>query len=158
MCIRQDVDTTVTWSLYEEKGEVKLLWWTQRGVDSNHTVLYTEKSSGMSLLPIDDTGDAILVYHSNTRFECYKIGEANAVWSWDVNVKPTHLRTFNASESSFTQKFEGYILLVVTEQAKFYSISSTDRPSEAILSVKLPEVTTVEVKLTLEVHCNNYII
>ena len=158
MCIRRDADTTVTWTLYEEKGEVKLLCWTQRGVDSNHTFLYVKKNSGMSLLPVDDTGDAILVYHSNTRFECYKNGEANALRSWNVNVKPTHLQTFDASECSFTQKFEGYILLLITEQAKFYSISSSERPSKVILSVKLPEVTTFEDKLTLDIHGNSYFI
>jgi hypothetical protein len=158
VCIRRDADTTVTWTLYEEKGEVKLLCWTQRGVDSNHTIRYIKKNSGMSLLPIDDTGDAILVYYSNTRFEYYKNGEADVHCSWDVNVKPTRLQTFNASECSFTQKFEGYILLLIAEQAKFYSISSSNRPSKVILSVKLPEVTTFKDKLTLDIHGNSYII
>jgi len=94
----------------------------------------------MSLLPVDNTGDAIIVYHSNARLECYKIGEANAVWSWDVNVKPTHLQTFDASECSLTQKFEGHLLFIITELPKLYSISSTGQPSEVLSPLNFAEV------------------
>ena len=141
--MRQNVDTTVTWSCYEKKGDVKLVSWTKQRVDSSiSSVQLASKHSVTSLLPIDETGEGVIVNHDNSRLECYKNGEPDKLWTWDVPNKPTYLRTFKASECPLTQKSEGWVLLVVSEQPQFYSISSASQPNE-LSSATLPHVPNV---------------
>lgn len=142
LCVRQDVETTVTWTIYEEKGDVKLLCWTQRGVDSStHTIQLAPKSTVIkSILPIDDTGDTIFVNFDNSRVESYRLGESEALSTWQIPTKTTYLKIFKANECSLTEKYNGSILLVLAERAHFHSISSSGQVSDSILSVTLPDV------------------
>jgi hypothetical protein len=153
LCFRLDADTTVTWTLFDEKGDVKLTCWTQRGVDStSHTIQFDTKNSAIrSLISIDEIGEAIMIVHDNSRFECYKNGQSVVLWTWDPPMKSRYIQTFKATECSLTQNLGGFIMLLVSEHAGFYRISSAAQPSEAVLTVPLPEVSSSMDHLTLDI-------
>jgi hypothetical protein len=140
VCSRQDSETTTTWTLFEEKGDVKLQCWAQNGVEStSHTIRLSKTTPGVcSLHPIDETGDSVIVSHGNSQLECYQNERKEAMWTWAAPERVAYLQTFKATDCPLTQNLDGYILLLVSDHARFYLLSSATRPEEAIQSFSLP--------------------
>ena len=140
--IRFDLENSVTFAVTEEKGDVTLLRWIQAGVEysTQKMQLSTKKSDTLSLHVIDDSGDCILVNYNNTRLECVEVGSSKVNWTWNLPTKTTNVSTFDAKHLAETKNAEGYALLVISEQAQFYSVSATNPPTEPILSRSLSDV------------------
>lgn len=145
VCIRLRSDSTVTWTVYEDKGTVILLRWMQNGVGSeDHTIhLPMGSTSIKSLHAVDETGDTIVVHHSNTRFDCYQTMGREPLWTWHVPKQPEYLQFFAASQSPLAEKHNGSICLTVLEGlVQFFPILPVTKPSEALRSFQLTKVSS----------------
>lgn len=144
--IRLDAENTVTFAVTEEKGDLTLLRWTQTGVEysTQKMPLSVKKSDILSLHAIDESGESILVNYSNTRLECVDAGSSKVKWTWNVPNKAAYVRTFNAKHSAISKDIQGHILLVISEQAQYYSLSMNNPPSDTILSQSLTDVPLVQ--------------
>jgi hypothetical protein len=142
VCIRTKTEISRTWVAYEEKEDLKLLCWSEAGVDSSAdiTQLAVEKSEIQSLLSVDESGQAILVIYKNSQIHCYKEGKSERQWTWEIPSSSSLLRTFKATDSLLTQKLEGFVLLVVSDQARLYTISAETQPTETTVSIPLNDV------------------
>ena len=142
VAIRLDPENSVTFALTEEKGDTMLLRWVQNGVEysTQKMPLSMKKSGILSLHVIDDMGDYVLVSYNNTRIECVDVAASKVEWTWNTTSKAAYISTFNAKYSSAFKDSHGYILLVGSGQAQFYSLSTTNPPGESILSRSLNDV------------------
>lgn len=136
MSIRFDLENSVTFAVTEEKGDVTLLRWIQAGVEysTQKMQLSMKKSDTLSLHVIDDSGDCMLVNYNNTRLECVEVASSKVNWRWNLSTKTTNISTFDAKQLVETKNADGFVLLVLSEQAQFYSVSATNPPTEPILS------------------------
>ena len=142
VAIRLDSENSVTFALTEEKGDTTLLRWVQNGVEysTQKMPLSLKKSDVLSLHVIDDAGDFVLVSYNNTRIECVDVAASKVEWTWNTTSKTAYISTFNAKHSSAFKDSQGYILLVGSEQAQFYPLSTTKSPAESISSRPLNDV------------------
>lgn len=142
VAIRLDPENSVTFALTEEKGDTTLLRWVQNGVEysTQKIPLSLKKSDILSLHVIDDTGDFLLVSYNNTRIEYIDIATSKVEWTWNTTREAAHLSTFSAKHLSTFKDSQGYILLVGSEQAQFYPLSTTNPPAESISSRSLNDV------------------
>jgi hypothetical protein len=126
----------------EEKGDITLLRWTQNGVEYSTQMmqLSVKKSDILSLHAVDDSGDCVIVNYSNSRLECVEVGTSKVNWTWNVPNKAAYVCTFNATHSAVSKDTQGYVLLVLSEQAQLYSISATNQPTEPTSSRLLKDV------------------
>lgn len=142
VCLRSDTQTTRTWVAYEQKGDWKLLCWTQTGVESSTDVieLESDKSKIRSLLPIDDSGESILVTYEDSRVQCYKRENSDALWTSEIIGSASHLHTFKAKDSPLTQNLDGFVLLAISHEARIYTISADAPPARTAISIPVNDV------------------
>jgi hypothetical protein len=157
LCIRQNTETTVTWAAYTEKEDMKILCWTQSGINSvAHSIqISIEENQEISFLPVDESGENVLCSHGDSRFTCYTNQQSHARWTWEPG-KPTHMEVFRAKECPLTEKSEGFMVMLVFRRIDFYSIKSPGDWAEAIFSIPLNRVILVLDKLTLDVCTRIY--
>lgn len=135
----------MTWFLCADKGDTKLVCWTQNGVESTEcaVALSSQTSTILSLLAFDEnSSEYVVVSFQNSHLECYKCGESEPVWKYDVPWKSHSLETFKAKDCPLTQKRDNdLVLLAVSERAYFLTISPESPPSpETVFTVELPQV------------------
>ena len=144
--VRTDSETTTTWFLHMEKGDKKLVCWSQLGVDSTEytiSVSSSQTSGEWSLIAFDESSsEYVLVSSDNSHLECYKHGQSEHVWELDIPWKIRSLETFKAKDCPLTQKHDTrLVLLAVSEHAYFLAISPENAAStEPIMTVALPKV------------------
>ena len=139
LSVRRSTEESVTWVVYERKGDIKLLCWTQKGVDctTSTIALQPKKQSITSLLSIDETGESILVNYQNTQLECHTNGEKAVRWTWNISPEPKLLKMFKASECPLTSKLQGYVICTISKNASFYSLSTKKAPVQPSVSLQL---------------------
>jgi hypothetical protein len=106
-----------------------------------------EKSEIQYLLPVDESGEAILVVYKNSQIHCYKEGNSERQWTWEIPGSTLVLRTFKATDSPLSQKLEGFVVLAISDQARLYTVSAAMQPTETTISVPLNEVYLLRDKL-----------
>src|SRR5271169_6264851 len=85
--VRTDSETTMTWFLYMEKGDRKLVCWSQHGVDCmEYTIsVSSQTSTERSLIAFDESSsEYVLVSSDNSHLECYKNHQSEPVWKMDI--------------------------------------------------------------------------
>ena len=136
LCLRKDSETTITWAAYRERGDAKILSWRQAGINATcHSIpLLIDDSPTLRIFALDATGEIVLFCHGNSRFICFAEGELEAKWEWSVPYPTTYMEVFKAEECPLTNTLSGYVLLIVSNEARFYSLRSLENPPELIFS------------------------
>jgi hypothetical protein len=156
VCTRQSPDKTIAWTLFEEKGVIKLICWTQNGVESTiHTIQLPGEGSTQHLEAVDDAGETIIMVRDNVSIKCYQNGLKEQLWSWNMPKNSRYLQVFSSADhpSAVDPGHTGYILLLVSNGPLFYSISSAGPPTELLSTLSVPLVTfSVLVRLIVDVE------
>jgi hypothetical protein len=127
----------VTWAAYEEKGDLKLIRWKQKGVDYTTKIITLQpaKRKITWLLALDPVGESVLLNYENAELECYGFSQEAIRWTWNSPRKSSSLQLFRASECPLTQSSQGSVLLAISDQLDFYTISAENGVEQ---SVSLP--------------------
>jgi len=149
LSVRNDSGNINTWALLDEKGENKLLCWTERGAQTIvHTISLNARISNiLSILQVDEMGESVALNFNNARLVCFCTQGTDTLWMWEAPTRSSSLKTFRAKDCALTKTLNGFALASISDKAAFYAISPEDSVSKEILSIPLLDVLPFAVPL-----------